>query len=126
MQKKLIAVFGIGVLLMACVTEQAKETKFNQPIRRIMGVVTYSQEELDIVNLLLKTLNKDRGTLLVAGSLQISSRWKKSATEFVIECSEFIKKQYPAIDEELLQNFINSNSKRMILDIDTIFDTHFI
>ena len=111
---------------MACVTEQQKKQSSTNPSEESMGVVTYSQEELDIVNLLLKTLNKDGGTLLVAGSLQISSRWNKSATEFVIECSEFIKKQYPAIDEELLQNFINSNSKRMILDIDTIFDTHFI
>ena len=91
-----------------------------------LEVFNFEEEELTVINQLFRNINDDPLYLLqqLGG---YSKDGSKSKTDQIYDDLQFIKKRnYEELDDELFNNFIEKNSKRLIIDKATKFNFNFL
>ena len=79
-------------------------------------VTQFDASELEIVNRIIDSVADGNDSILLKENLSLTSYSSRSAAEEAASTGAFIKEQFGEINDEVLGNFIQENSKKMTLD----------
>jgi hypothetical protein len=104
-------IFIIFILFVSCVNKTNERT-----------VVSFSSNEIDVINVIIKTLNQENKVLVINKNLEITYTTQDNNRNNIYKYLKRTKKVY----NDLLNSFKKNNDRQMVLEEDIIFAFDYI
>jgi hypothetical protein len=108
--RKIIVSFCFILFLVSCVNKTNEKT-----------VVSFTSDELDIVNLFIKTIDQENKIIIINESIEITHTTQNNNKNRIYK---YLGTKN--IGNDLLKSFKKNNNKQMILAKDIVFDFNFL